>query len=124
LNYNKKTEGFTLVEIMIVVAIIGLLTALGSFSFGKARKNTQNRNMENNARLLSNSIARYAIEKGLSDNAPVTKAVVTPYLKNGWDGMSVGNIDPDFPENKTVAYWEKSVSLIASELYGNAYAGN
>jgi len=109
---------------MIVVAIIGLLAAIGMPSFSKARKASMTRNMENNARMLSNSIACYALEKGLNDDSPVSKAVVSPYLKNGWNTMSVGEIDPTFPEDKTVSYWENSVTVIASELYGAAYASN
>ena len=57
---NKK--GFTLVEIMIVVAIIGLLAAIGIPSFQKARSTSQTKACINNLRIISSAKDQCAIE--------------------------------------------------------------
>jgi prepilin-type N-terminal cleavage/methylation domain-containing protein len=56
----SRTAGFTLVEIMIVVAIIGLLAAIGIPSFKKARRNSQLNTCLNNLRTYQGVLDRYA----------------------------------------------------------------
>ena len=57
-------KGFTLVEIMIVVAIIGLLAAIAIPSFMKARTTSQKNACINNLRQIESAKDQYAIEKG------------------------------------------------------------
>ncbi|VGO15950.1 Fimbrial protein [Pontiella desulfatans] len=65
---NKK--GFTLVEIMIVVAIIGLLAAIGIPSFAKARDNSRTKACVNNLRIIDAAKEQCAMEEDNSiDNA-------------------------------------------------------
>ena len=54
--------GFTLVEIMIVVAVIALLAALALPSFLRARKRSQASLVKNDLRLIDAAISQYAIE--------------------------------------------------------------
>lgn len=75
---NKK--GFTLVEIMIVVAIIGLLAAIGIPSFQKARQNSIDKSKDNNARLVEAAADQYAMENGVTTGA-VTYVQYYSYLK-------------------------------------------
>ena len=60
---NKK--GFTLVEIMIVVVIIGLLAAMAVPAFQKVRKTSQDKAITNNLRQLASGASQYFIESGL-----------------------------------------------------------
>jgi|SRR5208337_1919143 prepilin-type N-terminal cleavage/methylation domain-containing protein len=77
-----RVAGFTLVEIMIVVAIIGLLAAIGIPSFVHARATSQANACINNLRQIEAAVQQVAIEKGLhvgdSVNYPDD---VTPYIR-------------------------------------------
>lgn len=120
---TMKKNGFTMIELMIVVAIIGLLSAIGMSSFQMARRNTTRKCMENNAMKVASSIACLAIDRGLDDEAPVSQNDIAPYLKNGWDGLTVGTVSATFPsdERAKVKYWENDVKVIAADLYPDAY---
>ena len=80
----NKTSGFTLVEIMIVVAIIGLLAAIAIPNFVKARENAQLNSIFNNLRILEGAKDQWALEnkKGTGD-AVADVTTVSDYLKGG-----------------------------------------
>ena len=59
---NKRRGGFTLVEIMIVVAIIALLAAIAVPGFLRARKRSQASRIMNDLRLIDSAVDQYAIE--------------------------------------------------------------
>jgi type IV pilus assembly protein PilA len=63
---NNKNKGFTLVEIMIVVVIIGLLASMAIPAFQKVRTNSQDKAILNNARQLSAASDQYYLENGVS----------------------------------------------------------
>jgi prepilin-type N-terminal cleavage/methylation domain-containing protein len=81
---NSKTSksGFTLVEIMIVVAIIGLLAAIAIPNFVRARTTSQKNACINNLRQLDGAVQQYALENKQAASAAVTLAQCTPYLRN------------------------------------------
>jgi len=86
---TSRNAGFTLVEIMIVVAIIGLLAAIAIPNFAKARE-TANRNAcVNNLRQIDGAKDLAAMENGLSDGGNVD-AFVGEYLKGGLPTCPVG----------------------------------
>jgi prepilin-type N-terminal cleavage/methylation domain-containing protein len=97
---NKKRGGFTLVEIMIVVAIIALLAAIAVPGFLRARKRSQASRVVNDLRLIDSAVDQYAIEN------------------NKATGASVGTADWG-------AYMKKNSQLYntAADLFGNTYGG-
>ena len=78
---NKKHAGFTLVEIMIVVAIIALLAAIAVPGFLRARKRSQASKIINDLRLISGAVDQYAIENAKKSGDPVAVEDWTNYLK-------------------------------------------
>src|SRR5256714_4667271 len=78
---QTKHAGFTLVEIMIVVAIIALLAAIAVPGFLRARKRSQASRIINDLRLIDSAIDQYAIETNRSSSFSVGTADWTNYLK-------------------------------------------
>ena len=67
----KKMKGFTLVEIMIVVAIIGLLVAIGVPGFIKARDNARKNSCYNNMRVIAHAVQQYTIDENIESDGDV-----------------------------------------------------
>jgi type IV pilus assembly protein PilA len=68
----RSTKGFTLVEIMIVVVIIGLLAAMAVPAFQKVRASSQDKTVANNLRQLVSGAEQYFTEAGVSSVTSVT----------------------------------------------------
>src|ERR1700689_3859318 len=83
---SKKQWGFTLVEIMIVVAIIGLLAAIAIPNFVRARSTSQQNACINKLRLIDAAQQQYALEKGVASTVTITGAEIQPYLGHGSGG--------------------------------------
>ncbi len=81
---RNASEAFTLVEIMIVVAIIGLLAAMILPSFLKSRKQSQGRRIVNDAREMDAAIDQWAMETSQTDGAAVNTTSASSYLKTAW----------------------------------------
>jgi prepilin-type N-terminal cleavage/methylation domain-containing protein len=80
---NKRRGGFTLVEIMIVVAIIALLAAIAVPGFLRARKRSQASRILNDLRMIDSAVDQYAIETNRKTGDTVAVTDWTNYLKKG-----------------------------------------
>ncbi len=88
---RSNRAAFTLVEIMIVVAIIGLLAALAIPGFVKARKQSQGRRIMNDCRQMDAAIDQWALETGQTDGATVNSTGAQTYLKTVWSTTDLLN---------------------------------
>jgi len=88
---TKKRSGFTLVEIMIVVAIIALLAAIAVPGFLRARKRAQASRILNDLRMIDSAVDQYAIETAKTTNAPVDVSDWTNYVKKDTMLYATGN---------------------------------
>ena len=78
---RRSAEGFTLVEIMIVVVIVGLLAAMAIPAFKKVRQASQDKAVLNNARQLSGAADQYFLENGISTVSISELVGVSNYVK-------------------------------------------
>jgi prepilin-type N-terminal cleavage/methylation domain-containing protein len=93
---SRKT-GFTLVEIMIVVAIIGLLAAIAIPNFIKARATSQANACINNLRQIEAGINQWALENGIQSGSAIPGiSTVSAYIK-----LNSGGSVPTCPANGT-----------------------
>lgn len=98
---NKKNKGFTLVEIMIVVAIIALLSAIAVPNFLRARKRSQATRVLEDLRLVEAAKDQWALEKNKKGADPVTPDDLKAYFK---------------PGNHIIAEDEKLLDSIGNEI--------
>ena len=90
---NTKHAGFTLVEIMIVVAIIALLAAIAVPNFLRSRKRSQATQVLEDLRILDSAVDQYAIENNKNSAMNPAFADLQSYIKNGTRLYMSGNTD-------------------------------
>ncbi|MDQ8187627.1 type II secretion system protein [Pelagicoccus sp. SDUM812002] len=115
MHKNTSKKGFTLVEIMIVVVIIGLLAAMAIPAFQKVRQDSRESAVSNDARQLASAAQQYMLENntttvtvGYSADDGTVGADLTPYVRRIGTGYALSatlGIDSDFtighPQIKT-----------------------
>jgi len=84
ISQQRSQSGFTLVEIMIVVAIIGLLAALAVPGFIRSRMRSQGERTVNDCRIMDHAIDQWAIETGQKNGNAVVTTAASGYLKGTW----------------------------------------
>jgi prepilin-type N-terminal cleavage/methylation domain-containing protein len=93
---RKVRSGFTLVEIMIVVAIIGLLAAVAIPNFVNARTKAQRTACISNLKLIEGAKEYWALERKKVNGDAVVEAEVNEFIK--------GNQKPECPGGGTYDY--------------------
>src|SRR5512144_1119505 len=90
---SHSKSAFTLVEIMVVVAIIALLAAIAVPNFLRARKRSQATRVLEDLRMIDSAIDQYAIETNKTSGASVSWTDVKAYLKPGSALYNSGGTD-------------------------------
>ena len=89
LIYQLSRAGFTLVEIMIVVAIIGLLAALAVPGMQRSRARAQAYRIINDARQADAAIDQWALETGQINGNAISTTAAALYLKSTWPATDI-----------------------------------
>jgi prepilin-type N-terminal cleavage/methylation domain-containing protein len=79
---NAAHGGFTLIEIMIVVAIIGLLATMAIQNYGKSREKVYQTTCTKNLQLIQGSIDMWALDLKKDSADPVTYSDISAYMRN------------------------------------------
>ncbi len=90
---NSK-KGFTLVEIMIVVLIIGILMAIAVPNFIKARENSRRNSCIANLKQIDSAKEQYAMDQKLATGGAVTMANLTDPTTGYIKGAATGPLCP------------------------------
>ena len=109
---TSRSAGFTLVEIMIVVAIIGLLAAIAIPNFVKARNTSQANACINNMRQIDSALQQWALETGKKDSDAPDSAQAAAYIK--------GSVLPVCPAGQAVYTYAATMAVTPVVLCPNA----
>lgn len=97
----RSNKGFTLVEIMIVVVIIGLLAAMAIPAFQKVRASSQDKAVLNNMRQLGAAADQYFLENGTS-NANIVSLVGSSYYIKALNTVANESYPSDYTQGITI----------------------
>lgn len=128
-SLQSGRKGFTLVEIMIVVAVIALLASMAVPSFLRARKRSQALRILEDLRILDHATDHYALETSKPAGFTVTFSDLKNYLKtdttlynNGTDlfGNTYGPFTVDYaPRVSDITF--NSLSDVADSGFWSPY---
>jgi prepilin-type N-terminal cleavage/methylation domain-containing protein len=117
---QNRRGGFTLVEIMIVVAIIALLAAIAVPNFLRARKRSQATRVLEDLRMLDAALDQYAIENNKPSDVTVPFAALKDYLKTGstlYNAAGTGTDPKDMFGNSYGTFKVDSIPKVSSDTF-------
>ena len=129
-NPNQKRTGFTLVEIMIVVAIVALLASIAVPGFMRARKRSQATQVINDLRMIASAVDQYAVEFSKMAGTPVDTPDWTAYMKKGTPlyttandvfGQPYGPYSVDTPPRVSDATFQALSDVAPAEFWSPFY---
>ena len=123
LNTYRRTSAFTLVEIMIVVAIIGLLAAIAIPNFVRARETSQTNACVNNLRQIDAAKDQWALETGQTTGADAPRNDINQYLRRE-PLCPVGNTPYDYTKVGTNALCMSAKAVEHNRAYGTTDTGS
>jgi prepilin-type N-terminal cleavage/methylation domain-containing protein len=117
-KFNQRRAGFTLVEIMIVVAIIALLAAIAVPNFLRARKRSQATRILEDLRIIDSAVDQYAIENNKSTGDSVVWTDIQLYLKTGSVLYNSGGTDLLGNQYSAGSFSVDSIPKLSSTSFG------
>ena len=111
MHTTASRKGFTLVEIMIVVVIIGLLAAMAIPAFQKVRATSQDKAVTNNLRQIAGAADQYFLERGVT-------AVGYTVIAGTFSSQYMKTVSAVAGETYTTEIWQAG-NITASNVSGS-----
>lgn len=111
---KSTSSGFTLVEITIAVAVVGLMAAIAVPSFKSARTKSRDNAKKNNVRLINSAVEQWAMQEFKNDRSPIGPEI-GDYIRGGLESLDVGSSSLKISNitARTVGY-----TFTVEDLYG------
>ncbi|MDQ8181761.1 prepilin-type N-terminal cleavage/methylation domain-containing protein [Pelagicoccus sp. SDUM812005] len=119
MHKNTSKKGFTLVEIMIVVVIIGLLAAMAIPAFQKVRQDSRESAVENDARQLASAAQQYMLENNVTtvthsynSTTGTVASALTPYIRRLGTGYTITGTELGIDSDFTISHPQLTAAIV------------